>query len=169
MTRRLALAKTERFRRTIVLPAVALAALREQRRRQLEERLAVGPRWQDGGLVFTSSVGTALDARDVTRRYHHHREGLGLPNVRWHHLRHAWATMLFEAGENLCAVSRVLGHASIATTASFHSHVRPSMLRRFADRMDEIPGRGCLLPRLADGTACLRAARRRGRPAVDDR
>jgi len=75
----------------------------------------------------------------MTRRYHHHREALGLPNVRWHCLRHAWATMLFEAGENLCAVSRVLGHASIATTASFHSHVRPSMLRRFADRMDEVP------------------------------
>jgi hypothetical protein len=44
MTRRLAPAKTGRFRRTIVLPAVGLAALREQRRRQLEERLAIGPR-----------------------------------------------------------------------------------------------------------------------------
>ena len=77
----------------------------------------------------------------MTRRYHHHREGLGLPNVPWHHLRHACATMLFEAEEDLCAASRVLGHASTATTASFYSHVTPSMLRRFADRMDQVPGR----------------------------
>jgi hypothetical protein len=34
-----------------------------------------------------------------------------------------------------------VGHASIATTASFYSHVTPSMLRRSADRMDEILGR----------------------------
>ena len=35
-------------------------------------------------------------------------------------------------------VSRILGHTSVATTASFYGHVQPAMLRRSADRMDEL-------------------------------
>ena len=56
----------------------------------------------------------------------------------WHHLRLFAATALLEAGEDLFVVSRVLGHTSVATTASFYGHVRPAMLQRSADRMDEL-------------------------------
>ncbi len=60
------------------------------------------------------------------------------PNVPWHFLRHFAATALLEAGEDLFVVSRILGHTSVATTAGFYGHVQPSMLRRSADRMDEV-------------------------------
>jgi site-specific recombinase XerD len=43
-----------------------------------------------------------------------------------------------EAGEDLFVVSRILGHTSVATTASFYGHVQPAMLRRSADAMDEL-------------------------------
>src|SRR5579884_3830581 len=46
--------KTDKSRRTVTLPASAVAALREQRKRQLQERLLAGSRWQDWGLVFAS-------------------------------------------------------------------------------------------------------------------
>lgn len=52
--------KSVRSRRTIALPTVAVTALRTHRVRQLEARLAAGSRWNDGGFVFTSSVGTHL-------------------------------------------------------------------------------------------------------------
>jgi site-specific recombinase XerD len=55
-----------------------------------------------------------------------------------HHLWHFAATAILEAGEDLFVVSRILGHTSVATTASFYGHVQPSMLRRSADRMDEL-------------------------------
>jgi integrase len=139
-TRQLAPTKTDRSRRVIHLPAVALAAIREQRRRQLEDRLRAGARWHGDGFVFASKLGTALDARNVIHRYHAIRERAGLPNLPWHHLRHFAATALLEAGEDLFVVSRILGHTSIATTASFYGHVRPAMLRRSADRMDELLG-----------------------------
>ena len=48
----------------------------------------------------------------------------------WHHLRHFAATALIGAGEDLFVVSRVLGHTSVATTASFYGHVQPAMLQR---------------------------------------
>jgi integrase len=88
--------------------------------------------------VFTTSVGTAQDARNVDRRNHAARERLGLPYLPWHHLRHFAATALLEEGEDLFVVSRILGHASISTTAAFYSHVQPSMLQRSADRMDDL-------------------------------
>jgi site-specific recombinase XerD len=90
------------------------------------------------GYVFATTIGTAQDARNVTRGYHVARERAGLPNIPWHHLRHFAATALLAEGEDLYVVSRMLGHASITTTASFYAHVQPSMLRRSADRMDEL-------------------------------
>jgi integrase len=45
--------KTAKGRRSLALDPATVASLREHRRRQLEERLAVGPRWEDSGLVFT--------------------------------------------------------------------------------------------------------------------
>ena len=137
-TRQVAPTKTERSRRTIHLPAVAVGALREEQQRQRYTRLQAGRRWRDEGYVFSSRVGTAQDARNVDRRYHAAREALGLPNVPWHYLRHVAATALLEAGEDLFVVSRILGHTSVATTAGFYGHVQPAMLRRSADRMDEL-------------------------------
>ena len=60
--------KTRRSRRTIALPARCVAALRLEADRQARDRQLAGPAWQESGLVFTSLVGTAMDAANV-RRY----------------------------------------------------------------------------------------------------
>lgn len=137
-THQLAATKTAMSRREVHLPAVAAAALREQRRRQLEDRLRAGRRWHDSGYVFATSIGTAQDARNVVRQYHAACEHLGLPDLPWHHLRHFAATALLAAGEDLFTVSRILGHTSVATTASFYGHVQPEALRGAASRMDAL-------------------------------
>ena len=61
--------KTEKSRRTLALPQYVVTALREHRKWQTEVRLAAGPLWQDTGLVFTTSVGTPLDASHVRRDF----------------------------------------------------------------------------------------------------
>jgi hypothetical protein len=61
--------KTARSRRTLALPQTATQALREHRRRQAEDRLAAGALRQDHGLVFTSTIGTPLDASNVRREF----------------------------------------------------------------------------------------------------
>ena len=137
-TRELAEPKTERARRTLRLGADALATLREHRRRQLEERIAAGPRWRDDGMVFASGIGTPLDARNVTRALADALRRTGLPPQRFHDLRHAYTTLLLEAGEDLAVVSRTLGHADLSTTADIYAHLTPAMLERTAARMDAI-------------------------------
>lgn len=65
----------------------------------------------------------------------------GLPRQRFHYLRHACATLRLEQGEELAVVSRILGHASITTTANVYAHLTDAMLGRGADRTDVILGR----------------------------
>jgi integrase len=60
--------KTAKSRRTLGLPQAVVETLREHRIRQDEEKAAAGELWRDTGLVFTSTVGTELDAANV-RRY----------------------------------------------------------------------------------------------------
>jgi integrase len=57
--------KTERSRRTLALPRIAVEALGALLESQAEERLLAAKRWQDTGLVFTTHRGAALDASNV--------------------------------------------------------------------------------------------------------
>jgi integrase len=133
-TRHLAEPKTERARRTIRLPRHVVAALAEHRRRQAVVAI--------DGLIFTTTAGTALDSRNVTRYLQRHLKRLGLRRQRFHDLRHAFATLLIEAGEELGVVSRILGHADYATTADVYAHLTPAMQQRAVARLDDVFARG---------------------------
>jgi integrase len=135
-TRCLAEPKTERGRRRLSLPSMVVTGLREQRRRQLEERLAAGPKWADADFVFTTLLGAPLSAWYVTRQFQVSLRAARLPHQPFHGLRHACATLLLEQGEELGVVSRILGHADIATTANIYAHFTRGLAERAAARMD---------------------------------
>jgi integrase len=61
--------KTERSRRTLGLPVMAVQALRAWSGSQADERNAAGEAWQDTGLVFTTHHGAALDAGNVRKMF----------------------------------------------------------------------------------------------------
>jgi integrase len=88
--------------------------------------------------VFTSAVGSPLDGRNVTHELQAVLQRAGPPRQRFHDLRHAYATLMLEAGEDLAMVSRSLGHSNISTTADTYAHVTPTMQERSAERMDRI-------------------------------
>ena len=128
-------------RRTIDLPQRALEALRSHRKKQLEEQLRAGSSWQNNGLVFASRKGTPLDAQNIVNR--HFKPLLrqaGLPEIRWHDLRHSCFTILLARGTHPKYVQHLAGHASIQLTLDRYSHWMPSMGRNTADGMDEALG-----------------------------
>jgi integrase len=134
--------KTESSCRTIVIPAMAVDALRDQRQRQRLDRLRAGRRWQDGGdFVFASRLGTPLNGVKITHALHVALDRAGLPQMRFHDLRHIAATLMLEAGVPLITVSRGLGHAKIHTTADVYGRVTTAMQEDSAARMDEILSR----------------------------
>jgi len=130
--------KTERSRRTLSVPDTVVAALRTHRIRQLEERLAAGRRWQDFGLVFATRVGTPLEPRNVHRDFKRILVKAGVPDQRFHDLRHAAASLLLAQGVSPRVVMELLGHSRIGITMDTYSHVIPSLMREAADKMDQI-------------------------------
>jgi integrase len=129
-------------RRTVDLPQRAVEALRSHRKRPVEEQLRAGAQWADnGGLVFTTTIGTPLDAQNIVNR--HFKPLLkraGLPDIRWHDLRHSCFTILLARGTHPKYVQHLAGHASIQLTLDRYSHWMPSMGRNTADGMDEALG-----------------------------
>jgi integrase len=132
--------KSARSRRTIALPTVAVTALRAHRVRQLENRLAAGARWREGGFVFTSGIGTPVEPRRITREFRVLLTGAGLPPIRLHDLRHSCATLLLAQGVSPRVVMETLGHSQVSLTLNTYSHVLPVLQQEAARKMDAILG-----------------------------
>jgi integrase len=130
--------KTALSRRTITLPVSAITAFREQRIRQLEERLLAGSAWHDWGLVFSSSIGTPLEPSNVTKRLHKLLETADLPRQRFHDLRHCAASLLLAGGVAPRTIMGILGHSQISLTMNTYAHLSPALERDAADRLDAI-------------------------------
>lgn len=131
--------KTERSRRTIVIPARALAAIRAHRARQLEERLRAGPLWKDDlGLTFTTELGKPIDGGNLLRSFKRLLQKAGLPERRFHDLRHGVATVLFAQGVHLRRVADLLGHSQIAVTSEIYTHSIEAGLQEVAAAMDAV-------------------------------
>jgi len=139
--------KTDKSRRTLVLPAVCLEAVRNHRIRQLEERLKAGARWRETGLLFTTFsarptnlCGNGLHPRNVLRTLHRLLAAAGLPLCRFHDLRHSCASILIAQGVQLAEISQLLGHSAIRLTADTYGHLQQQTAARAAQHLDRVLG-----------------------------
>lgn len=114
--------KTQRSRRTVPLPAVVVGALAEHRDRQAKER-ADARYWQDTPYVFTSSIGTPLEPRTLTRTFHALCARHGMRRVRLHDLRHTCVSLLLALGVSPRVVMEIVGHSAIEMTMNVYAHV----------------------------------------------
>jgi len=130
--------KTRLSCRTIAMPPLVVGALREHRKRQLQERLWAGSRWHEGGYVFATTIGTPLDGTNVTHHLQALLLGADLPRQRFHDLRHACASLLLAQGVHPRVVMEMLGHSQIGLTMNTYSHVIPALKREAADQMEAI-------------------------------
>ena len=117
-----------------------MPALERQRARQAKDRLRAGELWQDYGLIFTTSIGTPLDPRNVTAVFARLRAKAGYPWLRLHDLRHACATFLLASGVEPRTVMEILGHATIRLTMETYGHVLPNRMHDAADSLDRLLG-----------------------------
>ncbi len=75
---------------------------------------------------------------ELRDRFEAARKAAGLPHVRWHDLRHTYASWIVQAGKPLQSVKELLGHSSMAMTARY-AHLAPAHLR---DAVAALPSRG---------------------------
>jgi integrase len=131
--------KTRKSRRTLELPDRAARALKEHRTRQVQERLAAGPLWDEHGLVFTSQTGQPLDDANVRRAFRSmtNRAGLGT-NWTPREQRHSFVSIMSDNGVPIETIADLVGHASTAVTETVYRHQLKPVITRGAETMNTI-------------------------------
>jgi integrase len=130
--------KTTAGKRMIVLSTATVAKLREHLDYQQQERILAGSKWQEYDLLFPSSLGTPMDPSNMYKDFNDSLKKAGLPDIRFHDLRHTAAILMLQQGTHPKIVQERLGHSNISLTMDTYSHVLPSMQEEAAEKMDEI-------------------------------
>jgi integrase len=141
--------KTKRSRRMIDLPSVTRNALSAHRSRQAAERELCGSGWlipkvhcegrveSSEDFVFTTSIGTPLDGRNITKRFQRILKNAKIPAHRFHDLRHTAATLLAIQGVHPKAIQSVLGWDQVSMVDRY-AHFVDEMRKDAATKMDAI-------------------------------
>ena len=131
--------KTNRSRRTLRIPQIAVEALPEQVRRQAEERSTAGELWQEHGLVFTTTVGTPYESHNLRRDFRRVTAAAGL-GARWvpKELRTSFVSMMSYQGVPVEEIARLAGHASSRTTEVVYRRELRPVITTGAEIMDQI-------------------------------
>jgi len=106
-------------------------------RQALEQHRYFGKQ-SDMDLIFSNDNCLPLDpANLVKREFHPALDRAGLRRIRFHDLRHTYASILISQGENIKFVQSQLGHASAKTTLDRYGHLMPNLENDAARRLDK--------------------------------
>lgn len=115
--------KTAKSKRVVPLLPGAIEALKMQQAMQAQDKEMYSEIYNDQGLVFARCDGSFLSQRAFMDKYHAFLKRYGASDVRFHDLRHTFATLLLEAGEEPKAIQELLGHSTYSTTMDIYAHV----------------------------------------------
>lgn len=138
--RKLVLGPTKNHKnRGIFLLNRATKALQDHSERQIKEKRDAGVLYQDEGFVFATTRGSPLDESNISQRdFKRLLQKAGLPNIRFHDLRHTCATMRINEGMDPFKLQKMLGHESILMTLDRYSHLLPETQEAVARSMDHL-------------------------------
>ena len=123
--------KTKAAVRTLLLPPKVLEVFREYRKRNVSRWLFPSPKKEDSPLL--PSV--------VRQRLHRLLDHAGCERMRFHDLRHTFATLALESGKDVKTLSAMLGHVSAATTLDIYTHITDDMRLTAAANIDRSIGK----------------------------
>lgn len=123
--------KTKTSIRTIVLPQTLTEVLIEHCSKTESIWMFPSPR----------DISQPLNPQSVYRKCQHILERSNCKKIRFHDLRHTFATMALEHGMDVKTLSRMIGHKSATTTLDIYSHITNEMLNKAAVRIDAHIGR----------------------------
>ena len=136
-TRQLAPTKTRKAR-TIIATQDAMDVLKEVQKKQRMARLKAGAAWGNAdNLVFTDEIGNSLPHSSIEHQFKRIVTGMGLPERRFHDLRHTFATQALKAGVDFKTLQSSMGHSTLAMTMQVYAHVLDDMKKDAADRLQQ--------------------------------
>lgn len=139
---RLGSVKSDDSARPLPIPPTLLAALKAWREQQQRDKQEAGDDWEETGLVFTTTRGTAIDPKNFYQYFGRLCRRAGVRQVRFHDVRHSFATALGEQGTDLVVIQKMLGHSDPGVTARIYRHLVSHEARTAADNLDNALGDG---------------------------
>jgi integrase len=130
--------KSEAGWRAVALHEREVALLARIRARQAAEREAWAGDWHETDLVFTREDGEPVHPDYVSDTFGRLAFAAGLPPVRVHDLRHAWASYALSGGIEPAVVQQRLGHSTIKLTLDTYTTVLGELAKRAAQTVGEI-------------------------------
>ena len=131
--------KTESSFRTVPITNHLAQALKKYKHDQrLYMKSSAQNIYRMDNFVFTSTVGTHLEQANVRKQYIKFLKKAKVPYVKFHALRHTFATRVLEANIHPKIAQELLGHSTCSTTLDIYSHVLPSHKREAMDKLEGI-------------------------------
>lgn len=129
--------------RMLTVPPFVIETLKERQARQLQDRFSAGDLWQGfqsakdqkKGLVFTTKLGEPWNPKVIYLRYKKLAVQIDAPESRVHDLRHTYAVLSLQNGDDVKTVQGNLGHSTAAFTLDVYGHVSERMKEDSAARM----------------------------------
>lgn len=126
--------------RTLSPAPAVIQVLKEQRKTQNEWKLKAGQAWQpweNAQLVFTDEIGNHLSHNTVYKHFKTITQSIGIYNKRFHDLRHTYAVMALNAGDDIKTIQEQLGHHTAAFTLDIYGHLTEKMRKDSSERMQK--------------------------------
>jgi len=130
--------KTKAGRRQIKLGQGMLDRLAQHRKRQDLEQEAAGSRWQENDLIFPSSLGTPFEGHRILDEFKELLVKAGLPDMRFHDLRHTALSLLMDMGIAVTTVQQRAGHSKASVTTDIYGHSMSRSQEKAAEQIEKL-------------------------------
>lgn len=148
--------KNNTSNRIVTLPDTVMKLIKRLKMEQNEKKLSLGDYWEDSGYLFTQENGKLMNYstpyhtfKDLIVKYNNSilnddsipddsKDGLLLPNIPLHGLRHTSATLLISEQVDIRTVSARLGHAQTSTTMNIYAHSLKESDKKASDKLENL-------------------------------
>ena len=114
--------KTKNSIREIQVPSKLMQVLKQYKTHRVENDL---------NLVFTQQNGKPIDADNlIKRRFHKILKKADVKQIRFHDLRHTYASLLISKDLNFKYIQKQMGHSSFEVTMNTYAHLMPEVYEK---------------------------------------
>lgn len=132
------LPKTKNSIRTVPIPQNILSRLKDHRLEQNKNKLKIGEAYLNNDYVFCNNLGYPIDDKRPARNLKSILTKLNIEPIKFHGLRHTYATRLFEANVPPKTVQVLMGHYDISITLDIYTKVMPEKKLEAVEKLNSI-------------------------------
>lgn len=130
--------KSKSSERILPLPQNIFLSLKIEKKKQAENKLALGPAYQENNLVICEEDGTPINPTTFSKRFSGFIKRADLPPITFHGLRHSVATLLLKNKVDPKTIAQILGHSDTQMLFNTYSHVLKEMLEGAVATIDQM-------------------------------